>query len=580
MDENDDNVSEISDLSGLSEAGWRPVAGPISWVQRQMIIGSNPRDVLKGLLPEISIPDDTEDLMLWKLVVNILSEPAKRKKLPHINTIDNVVDLMRKCKKIMVLTGAGVSVSCGIPDFRSKDGIYARIAVDYPDLKEPQDMFDIHLFLKDPRPFFKFAKEIYPGQFHPSRCHRFIRKIEEQNKLLRNYTQNIDTLEQTAGIQNVIQCHGSFVTATCVTCKYKCNAEDIRADIMNQVIPRCPKCPADTEFPVMKPDIVFFGEGLSEEFHRQMEKDKDDCDLLIVIGSSLKVRPVALIPNSIPADCPQVLINREPLPHLNFDVELLGDCDVIVNELCHRLGDAWSDICGELPLDEVRKDALTTPKLTRSPVTAVEENSQQSTTNEFTQLTVRSNSTNSSLSDLQSDNCLSPADSDCRQRDSSECSSDSAIESGSGSGEEGEIEAHRRPRDNDVSLEEEDVNENHELETLREMWNSKRSSIASRLSGGSYLYQPPSRYVFKGAEVYSDDESSNSDSDSSSSDDDTDDESAPACRKINRTENQDTNNRSETIAGATDLDCRNSGKEIVASESRVNSTSVDEGVSC
>lgn len=65
-----------------------------------------------------------------------------------------------------------VSVSCGIPDFRSRDGIYARLAVDFPDLPDPQAMFDIHYFRRDPRPFFKFAREIYPGQFTPSLCHR------------------------------------------------------------------------------------------------------------------------------------------------------------------------------------------------------------------------------------------------------------------------------------------------------------------------------------------------------------------------------------------------------------------------
>ena len=84
----------------------------------------------------------------------------------------------------------------------------------------------------------------------------------------------------------------------------------------------------------MKPDITFFGEGLPEDFHEAMAGDKDKCDLLIVIGSSLKVRPVALIPSSIPASVPQILINLEPLPHLNFDVELLGESDVIVDHIC------------------------------------------------------------------------------------------------------------------------------------------------------------------------------------------------------------------------------------------------------
>jgi len=71
-------------------------------------------------------------------------------------------------------------------------------------------MFDINYFSRDPRPFYKFAREIYPGQFEPSPCHRFIKMLDQQRKLLRNYSQNIDTLEQVAGIENVIECHGKY----------------------------------------------------------------------------------------------------------------------------------------------------------------------------------------------------------------------------------------------------------------------------------------------------------------------------------------------------------------------------------
>lgn len=85
--------------------------------------------------------------------------------------------------------------------------------------------------------------------------------------------------------------------------------------------------------------------GLPDEFHTVMASDKDKCDLLIVMGSSLKVRPVALIPSSIPNNVPQILINREQLHHLEFDVELLGDGDVIINQICHRLSEDWKEIC-------------------------------------------------------------------------------------------------------------------------------------------------------------------------------------------------------------------------------------------
>lgn len=261
--------------------------------------------------------------------------------------------LIAGAKNIIVLTGAGVSVSCGIPDFRSRDGIYLRLAVDFPELPDPQAMFDINYFNKDPRPFFKFAKEIYPGKFKPSPCHRFIKLLEKHNRLLRNYTQNIDTLEKEAGIERVVECHGSFATATCTKCGHRVTADEIREPILTQKIPLCEKChpekpdqdvnPDDVANEnlrelvlsgVMKPDIVFFGEGLPDVFHEAMTEDKNKCDLLLVIGSSLKVRPVALIPSSLAPEVPQVLINREPLPDCHFDVELLGDCDVIVNHIC------------------------------------------------------------------------------------------------------------------------------------------------------------------------------------------------------------------------------------------------------
>lgn len=348
--EEDDGASTLSELSGLSDLSepssgseWKPSSeGPMGWVQRQMSIGADPRALLERLLPEGAlVPPSLDRLTLWRILVSVLSEdePPRRAKLPHVNTLDDVVHLLRSCKRILVLTGAGVSVSCGIPDFRSRDGIYARLSNDFPALPDPQAMFDIHYFRKDPRPFFKFAKEIYPGQFLPSPSHRFIKRLEESGKLLRNYTQNIDTLEQMCGIHNVITCHGSFATASCTRCRHKVDCHTIKDDIFNQRIPLCPECPpGEDTMAIMKPDIVFFGEGLSPEFHQAMARDKAECDLLIVMGSSLKVRPVALIPSSIPADVPQILINREPLKHVTFDVELLGDCDVIIHELCHRLG--------------------------------------------------------------------------------------------------------------------------------------------------------------------------------------------------------------------------------------------------
>ena len=217
-----------------------PIVNPVLWVQKQIENGVNPMSVLVNILPpNVALPEGLSDLTLWRIVIEILSDIPKRGKLPHINTLHDVVTLLRSCRNIIVVSGAGISVSCGIPDFRSKDGIYARLAVDFPDLPNPQAMFDIQYFSVNPKPFYKFASEIWPGQFQPSPSHHFIKQLEDRGSLLRNYTQNIDTLEVVCGIRNVIQCHGSFATATCRACGHQVNSDLIKEDIMKNVIPVC-----------------------------------------------------------------------------------------------------------------------------------------------------------------------------------------------------------------------------------------------------------------------------------------------------------------------------------------------------
>ncbi len=181
----------------------------------------------------------------------------------------------------------------------SENGIYARLG-EY-NLPDPQCMFDINFFRSNPVPFFSFSRELLPGNFKPSVSHLFIRQLEEQAKLLRCYTQNIDSLELVAGLSNdrLLQCHGSFETATCLKCKAKYTLEDIRAQINAQEVPMCELCVEEEEGDgerkrkegIIKPDIVFFGESLGDRFARAMEHDKNRVDLLLVM-----VRLVSFVP--------------------------------------------------------------------------------------------------------------------------------------------------------------------------------------------------------------------------------------------------------------------------------------------
>ncbi|KAF3481464.1 chromatin regulatory protein sir2 [Arthroderma uncinatum] len=312
------------------------------------------------------------------LFMGMSRESSKRLKLPEYNTIDDVVQLMKKAKNIIVITGAGISTSLGIPDFRSKDiGLYSKL--EHLGLSDPQEVFDIEVFREDPSIFYSIAKDILPTEKRFSPTHAFIRLLQDKGKLLTNFTQNIDNIEGAAGIlpEKMIQCHGSFATASCMDCKHQVPGDQLFDTIRRGEIPKCVPCEEKSQARprglkrkrssngkmrrsrsrsgydddsdgggystpttgVMKPDITFFGEDLPDIFKKRLlEHDRERADLVIVIGTSLKVAPVAEVPGVLPSKVPQVYISRTPVSHIEFDVDMLGDCDVVVSELCRRAG--------------------------------------------------------------------------------------------------------------------------------------------------------------------------------------------------------------------------------------------------
>lgn len=296
----------------------------------------------------------------------------QRSKLQQYNSVEDALNLLKTSKNIMVLSGAGISTSCGIPDFRSATGLYATLQAEGKyDLDDPQQMFDISYFREHPEVFYSFAKQIYPSNFTPSPCHLWIKSLEDQGRLLRNYTQNIDTLEQLAGVKKVLNCHGSFSTASCLRCKRRQPGDSIESNIMRQEIPWCEPCreeraleieaikayksrmkrkgkngsDSDDSIPewsgepgIIKPDIVFFGQALEDAFDEALYEDREKVDLLVIMGTSLKVAPVSEVLSHIPHSVPQIFINLTPVTHVNPDISLIGDADSIVTYLSARLG--------------------------------------------------------------------------------------------------------------------------------------------------------------------------------------------------------------------------------------------------
>ncbi|XP_022082830.1 NAD-dependent protein deacetylase sirtuin-3-like [Acanthaster planci] len=250
--------------------------------------------------------------------------------------------LTKKSHNIVVMAGAGISTPSGIPDFRSPgSGLYDNLQ-QYK-IPYPEAIFDIDFFHRDPRPFFTLAKELYPGNYRPNYVHYFVRMLHEKGILLRMYTQNIDGLERMAGIPaaKLVEAHGTFATSTCTRCGEKYDGDDTKAEIMNDVTPICKQRSCRGK---VKPDIVFFGEDLPKRFFYYL-KDFAQCDLVIVMGTSLEVQPFAGIVNSARGYVPRLLINREavgpfarPRSGRFNDVAVTGDLVECVQRFARVLG--------------------------------------------------------------------------------------------------------------------------------------------------------------------------------------------------------------------------------------------------
>jgi NAD-dependent SIR2 family protein deacetylase len=171
------------------------------------------------------------------------------------------------CKNIIVMAGAGISVSAGLPDFRTPGtGLYDNLAK--YNLPEPTAVFNINFFRGNPAPFYMLAKELFPGQYKPTPTHNFIRLLNDRGLLLRCFTQNIDSLEAEAGIpkDKIVAAHGNFDSATCIDTGQKVPVEEVRAAIMAG-----PEGYAamNAKYGVLvKPDISFFGEKLPDRFYQ------------------------------------------------------------------------------------------------------------------------------------------------------------------------------------------------------------------------------------------------------------------------------------------------------------------------
>lgn len=243
--------------------------------------------------------------------------------------------------RIVVLTGAGISTSAGIPDFRSPNtGLYDRLAP--LKLPYPEAIFHISYFSHSPEPFYAIARARHPGNLKPTISHAFLALLARKNLLHFLFTQNIDGLEQDAGVpaDKVLWAHGNWESQHCWKCKAAYPDDLMKKAINAGDVPYCLQQGCDG---AIKPGVVFFGQSLPKKFDEKMNLIPE-ADLMLVMGTSLKVAPCSTIPRQVKNGVPRVLINMEKagdMGNRDEDVCISGSCDDGVRKFADALG--WGD---------------------------------------------------------------------------------------------------------------------------------------------------------------------------------------------------------------------------------------------
>lgn len=198
--------------------------------------------------------------------------------------IKTLKEMIEESHTIAFFTGAGISTLSGIPDFRSKNGLYSNRYHG----KKPEKILHIKYFNKHPEEFYAFYREkLLIDNIDPNVIHLFISELQQLGKEVTVVTQNIDGLHEKAGSLKIHNLHGTIHKNYCVDCKKEYDIDYIK---QTDGIPYCKECGG-----IIRPAITFYGEFLDKETFKQARLDTKNADLLIVLGTSLVVYPASEI---------------------------------------------------------------------------------------------------------------------------------------------------------------------------------------------------------------------------------------------------------------------------------------------
>lgn len=247
-----------------------------------------------------------------------------------ISKVERLAELLGQSRRVVVLTGAGVSVPSGIPDFRTPEtGLWAKV--------DPMEVAHISVFERDPERFWSYYRPRFQvlGDTEPNRAHAALAELERRGLIEGVITQNIDRLHRAAGSENVIEVHGSIETSSCLECGAAYELDEVEGIFDARGVAICSAC----DGPV-KPDVVLFGELLPEEAMARATELAEGADLMLCVGSSLAVHPVAGLPQlTLERGGALAIVTKGKTPYdRDAELKLEGEVDEELAVLVDALG--------------------------------------------------------------------------------------------------------------------------------------------------------------------------------------------------------------------------------------------------
>jgi NAD-dependent protein deacetylase/lipoamidase len=229
-----------------------------------------------------------------------------------------LADLLAESSSAVALTGAGISVPSGIPDFRTPGtGLWENV--------DPMEVAHISVFLQDPERFWSYYRPRFQslGDKEPNRAHEALAELERRGMIEGVITQNIDRLHRAAGSENVIEVHGSIGTSSCMACATGFDLDEVDDLFDERGVAICTACGGP-----VKPDVVLFGEMLPPAAIERAIELAEEADLMLCVGSSLAVHPVAGLPQLTLEGGGQLAIVTKGETPYDDDAELKLDGEV------------------------------------------------------------------------------------------------------------------------------------------------------------------------------------------------------------------------------------------------------------